>query len=306
MSDNQGKIEGIDSLGNSEAISKKSYSWDSFVRTVTKNPFLDSLVDKKIESDRSIKEDLNIVRAQLELLDSIITGDDSLYQTVDAKKSAEMVGVVNNLNKLGIIPDETMPSQELSIEQHICSQYPDIKQGFSRAPDKIKSLICAFTEIAEYFKSHNKKGRNVFHFLALGTIQSRGVGIKSKLRTIFTSGLNAETIENERDPTGILPRVLDYLCEETTFNESMQPPTPYLAQFLRRHEGIQAMIYAEDDTGTSPKDIVNENKGTTNSKCFINNIEATRQGGKSRRSRKQKKRASKSKKSKKSRKTFRK
>jgi hypothetical protein len=175
--------------------------------------------------------------------------------------------------------------------------------------------MCAFNEIAEYFTSDPTSSppedRNIFHFLALATIQSRGVGFKSEVRTIGRFGRNAETIENQRDPTGIMARVLDYLCKETTYDESKQPPTPYLAQFLKGHKGIQRMLFTKDYTSKTPNDIIKSMNRTT-SQCFISNIATADTsssmlsffGGKSRRSRKQKKRATK--KSKKSRKTARK
>jgi len=296
---------GSDSFGNSESISQKSYSWDSFVKRVSNSPFLDSLVSEKVKGARYDKKTLNIVRAQLALLYNIITGDDTLYQTVGAKQAAERVAVTNSLNQSGIIPDDVIPPQDLSIEEHICSKYPEIVKDYPDVSPKTQSLMCAFREIADHFPSIKytlAEGKNIFHYLALSTIQSKGVGIRSKATSFLSSGFKTETQTKTRDQE-IMDTVLQFLCKETTPPNQIFPSR--LKQFLQGNAGIQQMLSEQDLYGKTPIRIVtSQNESIAKNSCFINNIKTTQSGGKSRRSRKQNKRALK--KSKKSRKTARK
>jgi hypothetical protein len=279
---------------------KMSYSWESFIKQVSNNTILDSLVSDRIKYDRVSKQSLNVVRAQIALLHAIITGGDDLYQSKDIKTYMAL-GETGTLN----IPEDYKP-------EHICSKHPEIIETYADASPKIKSLMCAFSEIAYYFRSDPTsfppEGNNIFHFLALATIESRGVGIKSKASSFLSSGLTrgVETQSKVRDAELMKP-VLDFLCENTTPPDQTYPSR--LKQFLMSNDGIQQMLSAANDAGKTPFDIVKSVPSDSANKCFITNIYKSNQswfGGKSRRNRKQAKKTRKSKKSKKTRKVSRK
>jgi hypothetical protein len=285
---------------------KMSYSWESFIKRASNNIFLDSLVSDRIKYDRVSKQSLNVVRAQIALLHAIITGGDDLYQSRDVKTYMAL-GETGTLN----IPDDYKP-------EHICSKHPEIIETYADASPKIKSLMCAFSEIAYYFRSDPTsfppEGNNIFHFLALATIESRGVGVKSKASSFLRSGLTrgVETQSKVRDAELMKP-VLDFLCENTTPPDQTYPSR--LKQFLMSNDGIQQMLSAANDAGKTPFDIVKSVPVYSANKCFITNIynptsgeqfKSQLYGGKSRRNLKQAKKTRKSKKSKKTRKASRK
>jgi hypothetical protein len=282
---------------------KMSYSWESFIKQVSNNTILDSLVSDRIKYDRVSKQSLNVVRAQIALLHAIITGGDDLYKSKDVKTYMAL-GETGTLN----IPEDYN-------SEHICRKHPEIVEAYPDASPKIQSLMCAFSEIAYYFRSDPyalfpPEGNNIFHFLALATIESRGVGIKSKASSFLRSGLTrgVETQPKVRD-SEIMQPVLDFLCENTTPPDQTYPSR--LKQFLMSNDGIQQMLSAANDAGKTPFDIVKSVPVYSANKCFITNIYKSNQswfGGKSRRNLKHKhaKKTRKSKKSKKTRKASRK
>jgi hypothetical protein len=185
---------------------------------------------------------------------------------------------------------------------------PEIVKDYPDVSPKTQSLMCAFREIADHFPSIKytlAEGKNIFHYLALSTIQSKGVGIRSKATSFLSSGFKTETQTKTRDQE-IMDTVLQFLCKETTPPNQIFPSR--LKQFLQGNAGIQQMLSEQDLYGKTPIRIVtSQNESIAKNSCFINNIKTTQSGGKSRRSRKQNKQAlAKSKQSKKSRKNSRK
>lgn len=305
VSSDRSSMESVESdRSSSESFEsdKMSYSWESYIKRASNNTFLDSLVSDRIKYDRVSKQNLNVVRAQIALLHAIITGGDDLYQSRDVKTYTAL-GESGTFN----IPEDYK-------SEHICSKHPEIIETFGDASPKIQSLMCAFSEIAYYFRSDPTsfppEGNNIFHFLALATIESRGVGFKSKASSFLRSGLTrgVETQSKVRDSELMKP-VLDFLCENTTPPNETYPSR--LKQFLMSNDGIQQMLSATNEAGKTPFDIVKPVPSDSANKCFITNIYKSNQswfGGKSRRNRKHKhaKKTRKSKKSKKTRKASRK
>uniref|UniRef100_A0A6C0JX86 Uncharacterized protein n=1 Tax=viral metagenome TaxID=1070528 RepID=A0A6C0JX86_9ZZZZ len=283
------------------------YPWERFIKPVSQIKFLDSLVGNSIKENREAKTDLNIVRAQIALLHSIIPnkGDEAAKEML---ASAKKIGLVSDL--------------EEKEQTSICSKHSEILKKYPHASQIDKSLMCAFQEIAVYQMSHGPfvllEGQNIFHFLALATIRSGRVGMKAKLVVVSRYWNKGNEMPEKTRDQDILDKVLEYLCDATKLETETSPSQ--LQDFLRSNTDIQNMLSAKDNAGISPLDIVASLSQESYSKCFITNIDSTNvridstnvteitSGGKSRRNRKHKqvKKTRKSKKSKKSRKTARK